>query len=79
MFLGEKSGRGEFALKILCTTTQKQYIMVGEMQEVAEVLQQASEHQLPHGPLSGSAEQGSVFCGSQSRMGPQAADGVQMD
>lgn len=53
--------------------------MAGEAQEVAEVLQQTSEHQLPHGAVSSSAEQEPVFCRSQSRMGPQAAHGVQMD
>lgn len=67
----------QFALKIMCASTHKPHTVVGEVQEVAEILQQTSPKRwLPHGPLGGSTEQGPVFCGSQSGMGSQAAHEV---
>lgn len=49
----------QFALKIMCASTHKPHTMVGEVQEVAEILQQTSPKRwLPHGPLGGSTEQG---------------------
>lgn len=48
----------------MCTSIHRPYTKMRKVQEVAEVLQQASpECWLTRGPFCGSAEQGSVFCG----------------
>lgn len=79
MFLKEKNGRREFALKLMCNSTHRPYTVAGDIQEVAEVLQQTSpEHRLPHVPSVAQRSWHLCFVGYRAGQGPRQHMGFEL-